>query len=90
MYSSDLLVWLLDTIDAKLTGEHNSAVEAQLNPKKKPKQGKKIESFARMLAPARWRKTIEQAKKARQEIKASEIDLAEGMIANLKRIGAKA
>jgi hypothetical protein len=93
MYSSDLVTWILDTVDAKLTGEHNSAVEAQANPKRKPKKGQKIESFARPLAPARWRAAITEAQQKRDEQRESQRDIelqrVEAMIENLKGLGSK-
>lgn len=72
MYSSDLLWWMIQGMDAVKTGEHNHAV----NPKKKqtkikPFNTRRGETFFRQdgIIPIRWAKAFGREIKLADEVK---------------------
>lgn len=83
MYSGDYLSWMVDIMDAKLTGEHNSGVRRAKNPKAKPKVGQEIKSFARFMMPPRWARIYHAAEQKQAENKMTEADVADNMIAKM-------
>ena len=85
MYSGDYLLWILNTLDAKLTGEHNSAVIRQKYPKRKPKPGNEIRSFAKLVPPPRWKSVIDIVKNQEAKQVAKQKDRANSMVDNIIR-----
>lgn len=78
MYSSDFFLWIIQMIDAKLTGDYNS-VNAQIRnygkKPKKPQERSDIKSFKMFdgVIPERWSKALglyeEQKRKEVKELK---------------------
>lgn len=88
MYSSDLLMWLLTGIDAKLTGEFNGAIAAAKDPKVKPKIPNPLrvedgETFFKRagIIPKRYENQIDQYRKATAPVKKAE---KKSLIDNMK------
>lgn len=66
MLSFDMVQWLVNIVDAHLTGQINGAAWRQKNPKAKPKPVKEFskgDSFAKAVMPERLRKFYQEAEK---------------------------